>query len=78
VGSLATPLIAIRIVKMRIIVVARKRNMDMCFWSIIFPNLPAFIKVLTIYRLLIETQAQYSRHHHVINRKQQITKLGRP
>jgi len=51
-GSPATQLIAVSIVQMRIIVVACKRDMDMCFWSIIFPISPAFIKGLNIYRLL--------------------------
>jgi hypothetical protein len=76
-GLPATPLIAISIVQMRIIVVACKRDMDMCFWSIIFPNFTCLHKRVE-YLSPSETQARCSRHYHVFIRKLQITRLGLP
>jgi len=67
-GSSATPLIAFSFVQMRMIFVARKRDVDMCFWSIIFPNFTCLHQRVE-YLSLSETQAQCSRHYHVIIRK---------
>jgi hypothetical protein len=75
-GSPATPHIAIVNVQMRIIVVACKRDMDTCFWSIIFPSFTCLHQTAE-YLSPSETQAQCSRHYHVIIRKLQITRLGR-
>jgi hypothetical protein len=76
-GSPATRLIAISIAQMCIIVVACKRDMDMCFWSIIFPSFTC-LHQRDEYLSPSETQARCSRRYHVIIRKLQITRLRRP